>query len=128
MKKSLLAAVLATLTLSAPLAWAADAAPADKAKKPAMSMTDKDRHMQENMLKMHEQMHKIMEAKTPQDIEQHKQAHSKMMHDNMQMMHGMMGDHGKMGGDAKGGKMEGGKMEGGKMEGGKMEGGMKGKY
>lgn len=108
MKKLLFIAALTTLVLSAPLASADDDHhPAGKGKKQTMPMTDQDKQMhmtkmQENMLKMHEQMHKIMEAKTPQDLEQHKQVHSKMMQDNMQMMHGMMGGHG-MGDDAKGG-------------------------
>ena len=36
--------------------------------------------MQEGMLKMHEQMHKIMDAKNPQEREQLLQAHREMMH------------------------------------------------
>lgn len=36
------------------------------------------------------------------------QEHLKMMQDNMQMMQGMMGGHGMMGGDVKGGKMDSG--------------------
>lgn len=116
MKKALLIAVLATLPLSAPLAWAEEAHHSDKDKKPATTMTDKDKQMQmgkmqENMLRMHEQMHKIMDAKNPQERERLKQEHSKMMRDSMHMMKGMMGGgmmgQGKMGGDAKGGKMDG---------------------
>lgn len=107
MKKSLLIAVLATLPLSAPLAWADEVHHSDKDKKPTMVMTDKDKQMQmgkmqENMLRMHEQMHRIMDAKNPQEREQLMQEHAKMMQDSMQMMQGMMG------GDAKGGKMDGG--------------------
>ena len=69
-------------------------------------MTDKGKQMQmdkmqENMLRMHEQMHKIMNAKNPQERERLMQQHSKMMQD-MPMMQGMMG------GDAKGGKMDSG--------------------
>ena len=116
MKKSLLIALLATLPLSASLALADDAHHPDKDKKPATTMTDKDKQMQmgkmqETMLRMHEQMHKIMDAKNPQEREQLMQEHAKMMRDHMQMMQGMMGGgmmgHGKMGGDAKG-KMDGG--------------------
>ena len=112
MKKSLLIAVLATLPLSTPLAWADDTHHSDKDKKPAVTMTDKDKQMQmgkmqENMLRMHEQMHKIMDAKNPQERERLMQQHSKMMQD-MPMMQGMMGGHGMMGGDAKGGKMDSG--------------------
>jgi len=61
--------------------------------------------MQEDMLKMHEQMHKIMDTKNPQEREKLMQEHSKMMQD---MMGGGMMGHGKMGGDAKGGKMDDG--------------------
>ncbi len=57
-------------------------------------MTDKDKSMkmvkmQEKMLAMHEQMHKIMDAKTPQEREILMQEHEKMMQDNMRMMKGM---------------------------------------
>lgn len=60
--------------------------------------------MQESMLKMHEQMHKIMDAKNPQEREQLMQAHREMMHQHMQAMkegemmgQGMMGDGEKSG-------------------------------
>lgn len=53
--------------------------------------------MQESMLKMHEQMHKIMDAKNPQEREQLMQAHREMMHQHMQAMK----DGGMMGGDVK---------------------------
>ena len=111
MKKALLITVLAILPLSMPLAWAEDAHhPQDK--KPATAMTDKDKQMQmgkmqENMLRMHEQMHKIMQSKDPKDREKLMQEHSKMMQDNMHMMQGMKG--------------------GGMMGQGKMDGGMQGK-
>ena len=114
MKKSfLIMAVLATLPLSMPLAWAEEDHLSDKDKKPAKTMTDKDKQMQmgkmqESMLRMHDQMHKIMDAKNPQERARLMQEHSKMMEEHMQMMHGMMGDHGAMGCDANGGKMEGG--------------------
>jgi len=105
MKKLLPIAALTALSLSVPLAFAEDAHHADKDKKPATSMSDKDKQMhmskmQENMLRMHEQMHKIMEAKTTQDRERHMQEHSKMMHDSMHMMKDKMG--GKMDGGMKG--------------------------
>lgn len=75
MKKSLLIAVLVTLPLSTSLAWADDAHHPDKDKKPATTMTDKDTQMQtgkmqEHMLSMHAQMHKIMDTKNPQEREQ----------------------------------------------------------
>ncbi len=42
--------------------------------------------MQERMLKMHEQMHKIMDAKNPQERERPMQAHREIMHQHMQAM------------------------------------------
>ena len=53
--------------------------------------------MQESMLTMHEQMHKIMDAKTPQERERLMQAHRHMMQQHMQAKK----DGGMMGGDAK---------------------------
>lgn len=135
MKKSLLIALLAVLPLSAPLARADSTHHTDKDSKSAMPMTEKNKQMemgkmQENMLKMHTQMHKIMDAKDPQERERLMQENMQTMKDNMQMMqmmHSKMGQ-GKMGGDAKGGNM-GGDTKGGNMggdaKGGKMEG-MKG--
>ena len=113
MNKSLLIAVLATLPLSMPLAWADEAHHSDQDKKSATTMTDKDKQMQmgkmqEHMFRMHEQMHKIMDAKNPQERERLMQEHSKMMQDGMHMKKGMMGGHEMMGDDAKGGKMDGG--------------------
>jgi len=112
MKKFFLIAVLATLPLSASFSWADDAYQYDKNKEPA-AMTEKDKQMQmgkmqENMLRMHEQMHKIMAAKNPQERERLMQEHAKMMQDSMHMMHGTMGGCGMMGGDVKGGKMDSG--------------------
>lgn len=114
MKKSLIIAVLATLPLSPSLVLADDAHHPDKTKKPAAPVDHEKPmqmgKMQDAMMKMHEQMHKIMDAKTPQEREQYKQEHAKMMQEHMQMMQGMMGGkmgHGKMGGDTKGGKMDG---------------------
>lgn len=111
MKKAFLIAVLASLPLSMPLVWAADAHHPAAAKPPATAMPDKDeamqmRKMQENMLRMHEQMHKILQAKDPKERDKLMQEHAKMMQDNMRMMHGhdgcgMMGP-GKMGGGMKG--------------------------
>lgn len=50
---------------------------------------DMDRQMsvmQESMLKMHEQMHKIMDAKNPQERERLMQACGHMMHQHVQAM------------------------------------------
>lgn len=116
MKKSLLIAVLAILPLSAPLAWAEDPRSAQD-KKSAAPLSDKDkqthmRKMQEDALRMHEQMHKIMQAKDANERERLMQEHSKMMQDHMSMMRSMKGGGmkgpGRMGDDAKGG----GKMDG----------------
>ena len=106
MKKSLLITALATLPLFTPFAWAADAHQHGDDQKPSTTMTEKDKQMQmskmqENMLRMHEQMHKIMEAKTPQDREMQMKEHAKMMQDSMHMMKGMMGGSGKMDGAMK---------------------------
>lgn len=130
MKKLFLLSALTIPTLYTPISWAQEAPHSDKDKKSAMTMTDKDKQMQigkmqENMLRMHEQMHKIMDTKNPQEREKLKQEHAKMVQD-MHMMQGMMGSHGKMddtkghgkaGTDARGGKMDGGKMDGDKMDG-----------
>lgn len=55
--------------------------------------------MQESMLKMHEQMHTIMDAKNPQERERLLQEHREIMRQHMQAMK----DGGMMGGDAKSG-------------------------
>ncbi len=70
-------------------------------KKPATAMTDSEKQMhmgkmQDAMLRMHEQMHKIMDAKNPQEREKLMQEHTKMMQDHMDMMQGMMGDRAMM--------------------------------
>jgi hypothetical protein len=65
--------------------------------------------MQDRMLKMHEQMHKIMLAKDPKERDKLMQEHMQMMQEQMKMMGGMMGNGmmgpGMMGGDGKGGTM-----------------------
>lgn len=55
--------------------------------------------MQESMLKMHEQMHKIMDSKNPQEREGLVQEHRHMMQQHMQAMK----EGGMMGGEAKSG-------------------------
>jgi hypothetical protein len=59
--------------------------------------------MQDNMLRMHEQMHKIMQTQDPKERERLMQEHMKMMQENMKMMGG--GQGGMMGGDGKGATM-----------------------
>ena len=105
MKKSILVVALAALPLFSSLALAAEPHHSDKGK--ATAMTDKDKQMQmnkiqEHMLKMHEQMHKIMDSKDAGERDKLMQEHSKMMQDSMRMMHEMKGegmkDHGMMDG------------------------------
>lgn len=85
MKNTLLIAVLASLPLSMPIAWADSSHKhSDQGKKPATAMADKDKQMQmgkmqEQMLRMHEQMHKIMQSKDAKDREKLMQEHAKMM-------------------------------------------------
>ena len=122
--KKLMSVVIATLSLTAaPMALAveehhvdqkgapAKSAPKDVKAKDAKAPAAKDTGMpmgmmQNNMLKMHEQMHKIMQAKDPKERERLMQEHLKMMQENMKMMQGMMGGQkggtmgpGMMGGD-----------------------------
>ena len=49
------------------------------------------RMMQDNMLKMHELMHKIMQARDPKEREQLMQEHRQMMQEHMKMMGGGKG-------------------------------------
>jgi len=59
-------------------------------------MEKKMREMQEGMLEMHAQMHKIMDAKNPQEREELVQTHQQMMQQHMQNMQAMK-DGGGMG-------------------------------
>lgn len=64
--------------------------------------------MQDNMLKMHEQMHKIMQAQDSKERERLMEEHQNMMQEHMKMMGGGMGEMmgpGTMGGGGKGGTM-----------------------
>ena len=113
MKKALLIAALATLPLATSLTWADETHHTGQDQKPAMAMTDKDKQMQmnkmqENMLRMHEQMHQIMQSTDPKEREKLMQEHAKMMQDSMRMKGGGMMGHGTMGGNSKGGNMDGG--------------------
>ena len=105
MKQSNIALITAVtaLLLAAPL-HADEAHHKDDQKKPAATpaqpqpaATPADREkrmqgMQMNMIRMHEQMHKIMQAKDPKERQRLMQEHLKMMQDNMKMMGGNMGD------------------------------------
>ena len=58
---------------------------------PAKAAGTQMRMMQDNMLKMHEQMHKIMQAADPKEREQLRQEHLKTMQEHMKMMGGSKG-------------------------------------
>lgn len=74
----------------------APATPKDAESKEAMTPAAKDGGMpmgmmQDNMLKMHEQMHKIMQAKDSKQRDKLMQEHMQMMQEHMKTMGGMMG-------------------------------------
>ena len=98
--KLLLAATAATLPMTMSHAWAEESHNADKDKQTQSKM-------QENMLRMHEQMHKIMAAKTPQEREQLTKVHAKMMQE-MQAMKSMNSDHEMMGNESQNSNTESG--------------------
>jgi hypothetical protein len=113
MKTSILAVVIASTAFCVQGVYADDAhhpdkkgAPAKDAKAP-MAKGMPMGMMQDKMLKMHEQMHKIMQAKDPKERDKLMQEHAQMMQEQMKMMGGMMGNGmmgpGMMGGDGKGG-------------------------
>lgn len=57
-----------------------------------MNMDQKAQKMQDHMLKMHEQMHKIMDAKDPAQRDKLMAEHREMMKKQMQMMKRHKGD------------------------------------
>lgn len=89
---------LAAFLAVAPTAFAVDdhqhsGKPAGK----AGAMDEKEMtKMQQNMMRMHEQMHKIMQAKDAQERDRLTQEHRQMMREHMQAMHGKSGDKGMM--------------------------------
>jgi len=99
MKKLILVAAMATLLPVAAIAAeehnhsGQSASPEDSTKEARM--------MQENMIKMHEQMHKIIDAKDPAERERLMQEQQKTMQEHMKQMDSGMG--GKMGPGAMGG-------------------------
>lgn len=52
-----------------------------------MEMDKSMQNMQDSMLKMHELMNRILQAKDPQEIQRLKQEHLQLMNEHMQMMH-----------------------------------------
>lgn len=66
------------------------------------------RQMQDQMLKMHDLMHRIQASKDPAEREKLRQEHARLMNEQMQMMMSMMmGNQGKMGHGMNGGGMGG---------------------
>lgn len=98
---------LATVLTAVPAAFAVDdhhsaSKQSDKSSASAGkgAMDDKKMsQMQDHMVRMHEQLHKIMQAKDAQERERLTQEHRQMMREHMQAMHGKKGmmDHGQMG-------------------------------
>lgn len=121
--KKLMSVVIATLSLTvAPMVSAveehhpdqkgvpAKSAPKETKAKAAKAPAAKDAGMpmgmmQDKMLKMHELMHKIMQAKDPKERDKLTQEHMQMMQEHMKMMGNEMMGPGMMGGDGKSGRM-----------------------
>ncbi len=108
---------LVALTFSIPQAFAVEEHHLDKPGGSAQTAPSKDGKasatkqggmpmgmMQDSILKMHEQMHKIMQTSDPQEREKLKLEHMQMMQDHMKMMGGMMGPGMMMGNGMAGGK------------------------
>jgi DNA-binding FadR family transcriptional regulator len=87
MNKFILISIV-SLALFAPAVLVAEEHDSDQRRAPAKDAGMQMRMMQDNMLKLHEQMHKIMQAKDPKEREQLMQEHLKMMQEHMKMMGG----------------------------------------
>ena len=119
LRKTIVAAAIAGLSLALASAWGAEpmmGKDANDHQPPATGMPGMDparmREMQSSMMKMHELMHQIQNAKTPTERENLQKQHMQMMQSHMQAMMPMMmqmrgGRDGMMGGQ---GGMSGGKM------------------
>ncbi len=104
MNKLILATVV-SLFFCGSLAFAAEEHHPGSKGAPTEDAAKQARMMQEHMIKMHEQMHKIMDAKDPKERERLMQEQQKTMQEHMKQMHGGMGGMmgpGKMGGEGKG--------------------------
>jgi hypothetical protein len=101
----LILATAVAFALSAPAVLAAEEHQHDQKDAQAKDTGVPMGMMQDNMLKMHEQMHAIMQAKDPKERERLVQEQQKTMQQHMKMMGGMMG-HEMMGGERKGGAMD----------------------
>ncbi|MCR4301055.1 MAG: hypothetical protein NUV51_05545 [Sulfuricaulis sp.] len=117
MNRLTLTATVAVLMFSIPQAYAVDEHHPDKPGVPAKAAPGMDTKapggkeagmpmamMQKNMMKMHDMMHRIHNAKDAKEREKLMQEHGQIMQENMKMMQGMMGG-GMMGDGAKGGMM-----------------------
>lgn len=104
MKKSILFAVITTVALSAPIAFADDAHHPEQDKKAAPAKSSKTAgaadkqtdmqmdQMQEQMKKMQAQMEKIRKTTDPKERQKLMQQHMQSMNEGMKMMRGMCGD------------------------------------
>ena len=103
-------AIFAAITLNITSALSADKEP--KSMSGAMAMNPQQmQQMQQSMLKMHDLMHQIQAAKTPEERQKLKQQHLQMMQAHTQMMMPMM----MQGMGGQGGMMGGGTMNGQQM-------------
>lgn len=84
----LISATAVSFFLIAPAAVAVDEHHPDQKGAPVKDAGMPMGKMQDNMLRMHEQMHKIMQSKDPKERERLMQEHQKMMQENMKMMGG----------------------------------------
>ena len=100
----LILAIAVSLALSAPAVRAAEEHQHDQKGAQVQDTGMPMGMMQENMLKMHEQMHAIMQSKDPKERERLVREQQKTMQEHMKMMGRMMG-HGMMGGEGRGGAM-----------------------
>lgn len=117
MNRLTLTATVAVLMFSIPQVYAVDEHHPDKPGAPAKAAPGKDTKaptgkeagmpmamMQENMMKMHDLMHRIRDSQDPKERDKLMQEHMQIMQENMKMMQGMMGG-GMMGDGANGGMM-----------------------
>lgn len=93
----LISAALVAMTVYPAYAAAAEGTPRDRSGVAATPMGDAQDtvdsgKMQEKMLRMHDQMHKIMNTKEGVERERLLQEHRMMIEENMRLMRGMTGN------------------------------------
>jgi hypothetical protein len=99
-----------SFSLSAPVALAVDEHHPDQKTAPTKDAGMPMDKMQDNMLKMHEKMHQIMQSKDATERKQLMKEHKEMMQEHMKTMRegkGSMMDSGMMGEEGKDRKMGG---------------------